>query len=89
MEFFRRIGDQPLDINDIVHYDPSGSGILARISKSALEEIPKHRLIALAVQGEAKLMRRGSKADAIVALVAAAKKAWSCEKVLDTRKPEG
>ena len=40
VEFFRCIGDQLLDIDDTVHYDPSGSGILARILKSALEEIP-------------------------------------------------
>ena len=39
------------------------------------------------MQGEAKLKRRGPKADAIFALVVAAEKVWSCEKVLHRRKP--
>ena len=80
VEFFRRLGDLPVDFDGTVHYDPRGSGILARVLTSALEEVPKQQLIALAVHGGVILRRRGPKAEAITALVVAAEKAWNCEK---------
>ena len=88
VEFFRRLDDQPVDMHGTVHHDPSGSGILAKILSSALEEVSKQQLIALAVQGEAKLKRRCPTADAIVAIVVAAENAWSGEKALHNRRPE-
>ena len=70
-----------------MHYDPSGFGILSRILTSALEEISRQQLVALAVQGEATLKRRCPKADVIVARVASAEKARSEEKAMHSCKP--
>ena len=85
VEFFRRLGDLPVDIDGTVHYDPRGSGILARILTSALEEVPKQQLIALAVQGGVACKRKKPKEDIADALGSAAEETWSRERV-DSRK---